>query len=82
MYRLLRNAEIIGEKGVRGEVARLTGLSDSCVQKYAEAYLAGLEDQTVKISDFLGKSGKGVGSSPVRYLHMMGVLDRKLSPED
>lgn len=76
VYKLLTESEIITDSAVRKEVAELTGISDRCVQKYADWYNNGLKNESVKLTDFYGPPGKGVSSSPELYLRMMGTLER------
>lgn len=54
------------------EVARITGLKRTVVDKYAEEFTLGRERG--KLKDFVGAAGKGVCSKPALYLKMMGTL--------
>ncbi len=54
------------------EVARITGLKRTVVEKYADDFKLGKENGRLK--DFVGAAGKGVCSKPASYLRMMGTL--------
>ncbi|EJD01739.1 uncharacterized protein FOMMEDRAFT_90161, partial [Fomitiporia mediterranea MF3/22] len=72
IYNLLSEAEILGEKGVLDEVARLTGIKRDSVKKYTADLQLGKESG--KVANFIGSAGKGASSSPSSYLKMMGTL--------
>jgi hypothetical protein len=54
------------------EVARITGLKRSAIDKYVGDFTLGKEKG--KLKDFVGAVGKGVCSKPASYLKMMGTL--------
>lgn len=59
---------------LQAAVAKASGLSESVVGKYVQFFQAGLK---MKVETFVGQKGKGVGSSPERYLAMLGALHKQ-----
>ncbi|KAF9489404.1 hypothetical protein BDN71DRAFT_322362 [Pleurotus eryngii] len=62
----------LSEEKMRRRISELTGIKLQTVEKYLRDYQTGVSDGDLTI--FIGPSGKGVCSSPSRYLQMMGAL--------
>lgn len=56
------------------QVAAITGLKLATATKYLEEYRASQASGSLRA--FVGPQGKGVGSSPVSFLRLMGALER------
>ncbi|KAF5334414.1 hypothetical protein D9611_013563 [Ephemerocybe angulata] len=55
-------------------VCKITGLKEPTAHKYLEDFKAGRKGGEQVLKEFVGPSGKGAGSSPKKYLVMMGAL--------
>ncbi|KAG9218515.1 hypothetical protein CCMSSC00406_0008868 [Pleurotus cornucopiae] len=62
----------LSEEKMHRRISELTGIKLQTVEKYLRDYQTGISDGDLTI--FIGPSGKGVCSSPSRYLQMMGAL--------
>ncbi|KAF4601509.1 hypothetical protein EYR40_004805 [Pleurotus pulmonarius] len=62
----------LSEEKLHRRISELTGIKLQTVEKYLRDYQTGISDGDLTI--FIGPSGKGVCSSPSRYLQMMGAL--------
>ncbi|KAK0443990.1 uncharacterized protein EV420DRAFT_1019106 [Desarmillaria tabescens] len=52
----------------------LSGLKDKTLNAYMAEYQTGL-DGNVKLEEFVGARGKGVSSSPAKYMKLMGYIE-------
>ncbi|KAG7447831.1 uncharacterized protein BT62DRAFT_930883 [Guyanagaster necrorhizus] len=52
----------------------LSGLKDKTVNAYLAEYQAGM-DRKAKLEEFVGARGKGVSSSPTKYMKLMGCIE-------
>lgn len=62
----------LSEEKMHRRISELTGIKLQTVEKYLRDYQTGISDGDLTV--FIGPSGKGVCSSPSRYLQMMGAL--------
>ncbi|KAG7447839.1 uncharacterized protein BT62DRAFT_796063 [Guyanagaster necrorhizus] len=52
----------------------LSGLKGKTVNAYLAEYQAGM-DRKAKLEEFVGARGKGVSSSPTKYMKLMGCIE-------